>query len=91
MDIIEIIQKKVDKLTKQNYAGDECPPQFIVSLFYNNREEDVDSDSDHEHKIIMTVLHSGYAFSKVIFPITKYIYGYESLEDEMKYMYNRTM
>ncbi|GAA4879317.1 hypothetical protein GCM10023310_69330 [Paenibacillus vulneris] len=88
MNLVQILQKKVNKITKETYKSDECSPIFTVSLLYEKAEH---NKEDKDHKIILTVQHLGSAFSKVIFPQTKNVYGYESLEEEMKYLYNRTM
>lgn len=81
MDIIEVLQQKVDEITKEDYKGDKCPPEFIVSLLYGK----------DNHKILLTVKHLGSTFSEVIFPNMDMKYGYESLSKEMEYLYNRTM
>lgn len=88
MDIFQTIQKKVNKIAKETYKLDDDPPEFIVSLLYEKAENGA---KDIDHKIVLTVKHCGFSFSKVIFPQTSQRYGYESLEDEMKYMYNKTI
>lgn len=81
MDIVNILQKEVDRLTKEEYGNDECPPEFIVSVMYDGSP----------HKILLTVRHLGQSFTDVLFPNEDYKYGYESLSKEMEYLYNRTM
>lgn len=87
MDLFDCIQKEVDEIISIKYKNDDCPPKFIVSLLYEQGEKKVDND----HKIILTVIHNGYTFSKIIFPDTKSVYGYQSLDQTMEYLYNRTM
>lgn len=87
LDLFDCIQNEVNNIAAEVYSKDECAPKFIVSLLY----EQGDSKVDRSHQIILTVLHKGYHFSKIIFPETKNIYGYTNLEETMKYMYNRTM
>jgi hypothetical protein len=92
IDIIKCIQEQVDKIVKEKYKNDSCPPIFTVSVLYkedDNLQTKVQRDKDH--KIILTIQHCGSAFSKVIFPQTYNVYGYEPLEEIMKHMYNRTM
>ncbi|QWU14322.1 hypothetical protein SAMN04487895_101625 [Paenibacillus sophorae] len=88
MDIFECVQTQVDKIVNEKYKDNEEPPIFTVSLLYEKEET---GGKDVDHKIILTIQHCGLAFSKVIFPQTKHRFGYESLEEEMKYMYNKTM
>ncbi|MBE7896166.1 hypothetical protein [Paenibacillus polymyxa] len=90
MDIIDAIQRIVNEVVENEYRHDECPPEFIVSLLYEKSVE-LDERSDKDHKIILTVRHLGSCFSKVIFPQVTQVFGYDSLKEEMKYMYNRTM
>ena len=85
MDIIETIQKQVNKIARNKYQEEEkwCTPIFIVSLL------------EHD-KIILTCKHRQLAFSKVIFPADKsdvetWGYGLDVLEEHMKGLYNRTM
>ncbi|KAA9007303.1 hypothetical protein F4V43_02110 [Paenibacillus spiritus] len=88
MDIIQCIQEKVDKIFDEIYSINECQPAFTISLLFEGAG---DNKHDMEHKIVLTVEHNDFAFSKVIFPNVKNTYGYESLEEEMRYLYNRTM
>ncbi|MEK4427748.1 hypothetical protein MHB54_00660 [Paenibacillus sp. FSL M7-0802] len=92
MDVIDSIQKIVDEVCKNEYINDKCPPDFIISLLYEGTNvQELDERTDKDHKIILTVRHLGSCFSKVIFPQVNRVFGYDSLKEEMKYMYNRTM
>jgi hypothetical protein len=88
LDLFDCIQNEVNTISERVYNKDECKPIFTVSLLYEKGEH---NQMDRDHKIILTVAHLNYAFSKVIFPTTSSVFGYESLEEIMKYMYNRTM
>jgi len=39
----------------------------------------------------LTIKHSGQQRTRSLFPRLDYKYGYESLKDEMKWLYNSTM
>jgi hypothetical protein len=39
MDIISVIQEKVDEIAREQYAKDPCPPVFIVSLILRYDEK----------------------------------------------------
>ena len=88
IDIIEAIQRSVDKIVKKKYDSDkDSPPKFIVSLL---------DKSDNEgkfigHEIALTVTHMGWVHTRVIFPQLQYKYGYEPLEREIEWLYNSTM
>ena len=58
MDIISIIDEVVQKLTKDHWEEDECPPEFWVSL--NN--EDMNNQS-----IMITINHMDYKFTENYF------------------------
>ena len=87
IDIFDAIQFAVDKIKKQEYKNDPCPPKFIVSQLdkYDNKGEIIG------HEIILTIKHNGQCRTKPLFPRLDYKYGYESLKDEMKWLYNSTM
>ncbi|ODA08214.1 hypothetical protein [Paenibacillus polymyxa] len=92
MNIIGAIQRVVDEVVENEYRHDECTPEFIVSLLYEkNLVQEFDERTDRDHSIILTVRHLGSCFSKVVFPQVTQVFGYDSLKEEMKYMYNRTM
>lgn len=82
LDIINIINKEVQRLAKEEWDGDQCPPIFSVSL--NN--EDTDQQS-----IIITIEHLGSKFSWNLFPRSDAKWGYDSVLHLMVNMYNRTM
>lgn len=90
MDIISAIQKQVDLICDEKYGDDkDTPPVFIVSLLYEDLPDVVKKDKDH--KICLTISHMESCFTKVIFPRVEQVFGYDSLEEDMKYLYNRTM
>lgn len=82
MDIINVLQDKVQELAKEEWKNDDCPPEFWVSL--NNENMD-------NQNIIITVSHMGYKFTERLFPRKNTEYGYGSILDQMKNMYNQTM
>ena len=83
MNIIELIQKEVNAIAKTKFANDECPPEFIVSVLF---ERDM-----NEQKPILTIKHLGSSFSRILFPQSDSLYGYEELEKEVVSLYNQTM
>ena len=85
MDICDVIQESVDKILEKNWENDECKPVFIVSLFQTGEKESV------QHQLLLTIRHCGFSVSRVIFPRIEYKYGYESIEQEMEWLYNTTM
>ena len=86
-NIIDSVQDTIDKVCKQKYKDDaECPPEFIVSLYQGYKDGKI-----VEHQIILTIDHMGHRHSRPIFPRLDYKYGYESLSEIMKYLYNSTM
>lgn len=82
MDIVQCIQERVDKLVRDKYASDECPPIYTVSVLYEGATE---------HKLILTIQHCEMCFSSVIFPRPEMKFGYEPLEYEIIQLYNQTM
>ena len=80
LDIIHIIEEKVQSLAKDYWNGDPCPPEFWVSLY-----------SDVNQSIMITINHLGNKFTEKLFPIENTDYGYESIINQMINMYNRTM
>lgn len=89
MDIISAIQQQVDLICEEKYGDDkDSPPVFTVSLLYEDSDED---KKDKDHKICLTISHMESSFTKVIFPKKEQVFGYDSLEEDMKYLYNRTM
>lgn len=85
MNIIEIIQNRVNELNNIHWSTDECKPIFIVSILY-----DYDKNKEEQY-IILTVQHLGSTFSNIIFPKKENHYGYDSLLSEMTNLYNQTM
>lgn len=84
--IIDAIQFAVNEICEKEYSKDSCPPSFIVSVYqgYTN-------DKITENKILLTIDHSGIKHSRQLFPKLECEYGYDSLNDEMRYLYNSTM
>ena len=82
IDIIDIIQDKVNTITSDEWKTDTCPPLFIVSL----------SNEDMSNQMIMiTIDHCGYKFTEKMFPRKDTEYGYESVLNQMINMYNQTL
>ena len=82
LDIINIIEKSIQDLTKSYWSEDECPPEFWVSL--NN--EDINNQS-----IMITINHLGYKFTEKLFPRKNTEWGYDPVLNQMINMYNQTM
>ena len=87
IDIFHALQYAVDKIAKARYSKDTCPPKFIISQYERKNLE----DKVEAHEILLTVEHAGQKRSRAIFPRLHYSCGYESLADEMKWLYNSTM
>lgn len=81
-DILKCIQDKINDISKQMYSSDECPPQFTVSNLWINEDT---------QKIILTCNHCQQSFSRVLFPIKENYWGYDSLGNMIKDLYNQTM
>ena len=82
IDIVNILEKHVQKLAKEHWKDDECPPKFWVSL--NN--EDMNNQS-----IMITIKHCGYKFTETLFPRKDTQYGYEAIINQMISLYNQTL
>lgn len=82
IDIVSIIEEEVERLAKEHWENDSCPPEFWVSL--NN--EDINNQS-----IMITINHLGSKFTERLFPRKDTQYGYESVLNQMVNMYNQTM
>lgn len=82
IDIIELMQIQIDKITAEEWKSDECPPKFVLSVM----------GYDEEAKMALTIEHMGYRFTEVIFPCKGIVYnnGF-NIYDEMRQLYNRTM
>lgn len=81
LDIIDVLERYVNKLAKENWKGHDQPPKFWISV----DNEDMDNQS------IMITINHGYKFTEKLFPRDNTKYGYESILDQMINMYNRTM
>ena len=82
INIVDILEEHIEKLTKEHWEGDSCQPEFWVSL--NN--EDMNNQS-----IMITINHLGLKFTEKLFPRQDTEYGYESVLNQMINMYNQTM
>ena len=82
MDIVEIIEEKIQSWAEIHWQDYKCPPEFWVSL--NNED-------DKNQSIMITINHLGTKFTEKLFPRTNTQYGYESVLNQMINMYNQTM
>ena len=82
MDIVNILDEVVQKLAKDHWRDDTCPPEFWVSL--NNEDT-------NNQLIMITINHLGSKFTEKLFPRKDTQYGYDSILSQMIYMYNQTM
>lgn len=82
LDIISILEERVQEDAKEYWKDDKCPPEFWVSL--NN--EDPNNQS-----IMISISHLGCKFTEKLFPRNNTGYGYESILNQMINMYNKTM
>jgi hypothetical protein len=82
LDIVNILDEYVQEFQKKEWKDDECPPNFKVSLY----NEDMNNQ-----QILITVTHLGNSFTNILFPRKNTEYGYETLENMMINMYNQTM
>ena len=78
LDIVSIIEEKVQKLAKDYWSEDKCPPEFWVSL--NNEDENNQS-----------IMITNWKFTEKLFPRKNTEYGYNSVINQMISMYNQTM
>lgn len=87
MIIEEILQERVNVIRKTNFADEhEDSLKFEVGLLIGSLNEKEDSTD----KIVLSINHHGLKLSRILFPKISH-FDYESLEDEMKYLYNATM
>ena len=82
LDIISIIEEKVQQWANDYWNEDECPPEFWVSL--NNEDE-------NNQSIMISISHLDSKFTERLFPRKDTEYGYNSVINQMISMYNRTM
>ena len=82
LDIISILDEKVQDYARDYWHDDKCPPEFWVSL--NNEDP-------NNHEIMITVNHLNLKFTERLFPRKDAEYGYGSVLNQMINMYNRTM
>ena len=83
-DLIEILQTEVNRSAKIQYPNcyDNDLWLYISRLF--------DKSSDKE-KIILTINHSGYMYSRYLFPQENSFYGLNDLASIISDLYNQTM
>lgn len=82
LDIVSIIDEKVQLFAKDYWNDDSCPPEFWVSL--NNEDE-------NNQSIMISIYHLGSKFTERLFPRKNTEYGYGSVINQMINMYNQTM
>ena len=81
-DIIYVLTKHIQRITKDKWKSDPCPPKFDIFL---------DNSILEQQKIIITVEHLGGKFAEILFPRSDALWGYDSIENLMVSMYNKTM
>lgn len=89
MNIVDILQAEVDRIVKEKRYKKEYGRKFVVSVLQESFDKEMNGFVDQ--KILLTVHCKGISNSRVIFPIIKATYGYDSLEEEIKYLFNSTM
>lgn len=82
LNIVNIVDEKVQQLAKNYWNDDSCPPEFWVSL--NNEDE-------NNQSIMISINHLGSKFTERLFPRKNTEYGYGSIINQMINMYNQTM
>lgn len=81
-DIIDVLDDHVQKIVKERWKNDKCPPIFTLSL---------DNEKEDNQKILITIYHLGRRFTRTLFPRYNSYYGYDSIADFIETMYNQTM
>ena len=82
-DIVNVLNEYVKRIAKEYWKDDGCPPEFLVSLYYGNKDDQI---------IMITINHNDCLFTEKLFPKKETsIYGYGSVFDQMTNMYDRTM
>lgn len=79
-DIRQLLQKHIDELAEEHYGDDGCKPKFTVSLLHEDKQQ-----------IILTIEHLSSKFSSVLYPREDSYYGYESICQMVRDLYNQTM
>lgn len=82
VDIIGVIDKHIQEICIENYSKDDCPPIFKTSIFTDDKKNDI---------IMVSCEHLGYNYSDKIFPREDSYWGYNTIEDMLANLYNRTM
>lgn len=82
LDIVNVIEEKVQQWAKDYWNDDSCPPEFWVSL--NNEDE-------NNQSIMISINHLDCKFTERLFPRKNTEYGYGSIINQMINMYNQTM
>jgi hypothetical protein len=86
-NIIDCIQAMVDQIAESKWAEDYKDGgdlNFWVSRCFDNKE-------DKNEKIILTINHMGWKYSRVLYPQQDSFYGLSPLEEIMVSLYNQTM
>ncbi|HDU1390349.1 TPA: hypothetical protein REV55_002189 [Staphylococcus pseudintermedius] len=83
----KLLQKQVNKMQeKRRFGVNDEKAKFIVSILINT----ISKDENEEHKILLSILHNGYQYSRIIFPKCNN-FDYIPLELEMEYLFNATV
>ena len=81
-NIISMLDLIVKEIAEREWANDDCPPEFWVSL---------DNDDMDNQVIMISINHLGSKFTEKLFPRPNTLYGYNTIFDQMVSLYNRTM
>ena len=87
--VISCIQDTVDKIQEEAFNSEieDGDLQFIVSCLY----EELEGQNLSTNKIILTIKHHKWTNSRILFPSKISHYGFDSLSNIMREMYNQTM
>lgn len=89
--LIGIIQEAVDKIVEKEKYEIDYGREFKVSILQDLYNKD--TRSYESEKILLSVYAGDFSFSRVIFPknTKDSVYGLDTLEEEVKYLFNTTM
>lgn len=89
LTVISCIQDTVDMIQEEVFKSEseDGDLQFIVSCLY----EELDGQEFSTNKIILTIRHHKWTNSRILFPSKTSHYGFDSLSNIMREMYNQTM
>ena len=82
LDIVSIIEEKIQQLAKDYWSEDKCPPEFWVSL---------SNEDESNQSIMVTISHLNWKFTEKLKNKKNTEYGYNSVINQMISMYNQTM